>query len=604
MKNVRRLFSLFSISAAILRHEWLPSLCLMTALAAVLSPVVLILGLKHGTVENLRQTLLRDPSNLEIRPRSSLQVDQELIEKIRSIDGSGFIIPKTRSLGSASVEFQIEERRVDVDLFPTAGGDPLLETHHCPQPGADEVVLTSSAAKALSAVGGDEIRMLLGRRTDQGISETVSLTLKVRGVLPPAATTIKAGYVQLSLLSAVEEYRENLAVPRYGWDGPESQQAEPVYDGFLLLADEPLSPESIGRISVVTGFLSHRRVNSEETSPELRRASQAGKESVLFFNDSEPRPEASIRAGENIPGGTGATLLPWCKPREVRVTDSVGKEIGYHIHALMRSDIAPPTGVGPIQPRIIIPDGSSVSGTTVLSAQSPLGMSRIPCTVVSMNEDAPPGIAFVSPSFAGILKHLDSRTVEWDPGGNRFLLGRRNFSGFRLYARDLSSVQPLASRLSEMGIDCTSEGDKVARVLKFDEDLSILFWLVSAFSLAGGGAALALSLYGAIERRRRDYAMLRTLGLPRAWLVLLPLIESLAITTFAFLMALSVYHLNAAVINRLFSHFEDGRPGFCFLPLPLQAVVYLCTLALAVCGALAAAVRLLRMSLSEAIRHV
>ena len=604
MRNVRRLFSLFSISAATLRHEWLPSLCLMTALAAVLCPVVLILGLKHGTVENLRQALLRDPSNLEIRPRSSLQVDHELIEKIRSIDGAGFIIPKTRSLGSASVEFQIEERRVDVDLFPTAGGDPLLETHRCPQPGPEEVVLTSSAAKALSAAGGDEITMLLGRRTDQGKSETVSLPLKVRGVLPPEATTIKAGYVQLSLLSAVEEYRENLAVPRYGWDGPASQQAGPVYDGFLLLADEPLSPESIGRISVVTGFLSHRRIKPDETEPELSRAIQGRKEAVLFFNDSEPRPETSIRAAENIPGGTECTQLPWCKPREVRVTDSAGKAIAYQLHALMRSDIAPPTGTGRLQPWIAIPDRPSIPGSTELSAPSPLGMSSIPCMVVSLKEDAPPRIAFAPASFAGILRHLDSRTVEWDPAGSRFLLGRRNFSGFRLYARDLSSVQPLASRLSAIGIDCSSEGDKVARVLKFDEDLSILFWLVSAFSLAGGGAALALSLYGAIERRRRDYAMLRTLGLPRSWLVLLPLIESLAITTFAFLMALSVYHLNAAVINRLFSRFEDDRPGFCFLPLQLQALVYLCSLVLAVCGALAAAFRLLRMSLSESIRHV
>jgi ABC-type antimicrobial peptide transport system permease subunit len=165
------------------------------------------------------------------------------------------------------------------------------------------------------------------------------------------------------------------------------------------------------------------------------------------------------------------------------------------------------------------------------------------------------------------------------------------------------SVSNVSKELTAMGIECSSEAAKVARVLKFDKDLSILFWLVSAFSLAGGGAALALSLYGAIDRRKRDYAMLRTLGLPRSWLVFLPLIESITVAVSAFFFAMLVYHLNAAMINRLFSHLDEDRPGFCYLPPNLQALVMLCSLGLAICGALAAAARLLSISPSNAIRH-
>ena len=603
MKTARRLHSLLSISLATLRHEWLPSLCLVTALAAVLCPVVLILGLKHGTVENLRQGLLRDPANLEIRPRSSMQVDEALLSSIRSINGAGFLIPKTRSLGSAAAQFEFLGRQVDADLFPTAPGDPLLETYHCGQPGESEAVLTASAAQALAVGRGDGIIMLLSRRTADGRSENVSMRITVRDVLPVAATSIKGAYVQLSLLSAVEQYRDGLAVPWLNWAGPESKPAEPVFDGFVLGTDKKIPVESISRISVATGFLRHRLVEAQEPDPELARAAGSSGEAILFYNESEPRPGPSIQIARDLVEGGGVRLLPWSKPREIDIVDSNGIRIHYCLHSLMLPDPKTPDIVNGSRPWILVFNSNYASEGITLKTKTPLGDMAFPCQVAQMDGTPIAGVAYAPPWLTGILRHLDSRVVEWNNNDNSFLLGRRSFSSFRLYARDLLGVQPLAAALSAKGIDCSSEGDKVARVLKFDKDLSVLFWMVSTFSLAGGGAALALSLYGAIERRRRDYAMLRTLGLPRSLLVLLPLIEGIVLTTLAFTMAILVYHVNASVINRLFASLEEGRPGFCFLPLNLQIIVYFCTVSLSIFGVLAAAIRLLSMSLSEAIRH-
>ena len=600
MKSVRRLRSLLMISFATLRHEWLPSLCLIMALAAVLCPVVLILGLKHGTVENLRQGLLRDPSNLEIRPRVSMQVDDRLLQKIGAMEGVGFIVPKTRSLGSASVEFELNEKRIDVDLLPTAAGDPLLEIHQCQQPDFEEVILTRAAAVSLSAVVGDKVVMFLSRRTDDGRAETVNFPLKVRGVLPQEATTIRAGYVQLPLLSAVEEYRENLAVPRLGWQGPQSQHARPIYDGFLILADISITPEMISRVSVATGYLSHRRIRPDDPEPELARASAASRDAILFFNDSDPLPASAFEAASGIIGADIRSISPWVKPIEVKVRLLDGGEKIHWLHTSVESD---PNANAVGIPWIAVPNAPTGRPQATLYSKSPVGMCEIPCTLVPTKPNQTGKLAYAHASLTGILRNLDNRHLEWDPIHERFLLGRRCFSGFRLYANSLTSVSKVSTGLAAMGIDCSSEAAKVARVMKFDKDLSILFWLVSAFSLAGGGAALALSLYGAIDRRKRDYAMLRTLGLPRSWLVFLPLIESLTVAVSAFFFAMLVYHLNATVINRLFSHLDEDRPGFCYLPLKLQALVMLCSLGLAICGALAAASRLLSISPSNAIRH-
>lgn len=591
------------ISFATLRHEWLPSLCLVTALAAILCPVVLILGLKHGTVENLRQGLLRDPSTLEVRPRTSFQVDDKLLNEIRAMEGVEFVVPKTRSLGSASVEFEFGEQRVDVDLLPTAPGDPLLKVHRCLQPDFTEVVLTASAAKSLSANIGDNVVMFLSRRTSDGRGETVNLPLTVKGVLPEEATTIKAGYVQLPLLSAVEEYRENLAVPSLGWTGPESQVAEPIFDGFLVLPDEAIPAGTISRVSVATGFLSHRRLLPDDPDTELALASRDNSNAVLFFNDNNPRSESSFEPATGIIGSSISSIHAWSRPCDVSITLADGTEKSHRLHTMIR----PFNGVNDITVTehiwIAMPIDPAGGMTAKLTRKSPVGSCTISCKVVRLDDDAPDGVVYAPPSITGILRHLDNRHLEWDPVQHRLLLGRRSFSSIRLYASSLSSVSPVTTRLAAMGIDCSSEGAKIAKVMKFDRDLSMLFWLVSSFSFAGGGAALTLSLYGAIERRRRDYAMLRTLGLPRSWLALLPLIEAVSITLLAFLTAMLVYHLNATVINRLFSDFDEERPGFCFLPVQLQIRVLLGSLVLAAVGSMAAATRLLSMSLSKAIRH-
>jgi putative ABC transport system permease protein len=513
------------------------------------------------------------------------------------------LVPKTRSLGAASVEFGLKGKQIDVDLLPTAPDDPLLAVHHCQQPDSNEVLLTHTAAASLSAVAGDEVVMLLSRRTEESRSETVRLPLKVKGILPPEATTIRAGYVQLPLLASVEEYRENLAVPQLGWDGPPSQYASPVFDGFVLLSDITIAPDTISRVSVSTGFLSHRRIGSDDSDPELARAGLGHGDAILFFNENDPRPASAYEAAPGITGSDRQKMLPWVKPLQIRVSTPNGGESHHRLHTL----VAPVSGThlanGEDTPWIALPDASAGQTQATLFRNSPVGLFQMPCRIVSSKSTHTGGPAYADASLTGILRHLDHRHLEWDPSHERFLLGRRSFSSFRLYADSLLSVSNVSAGLAAMGIDCFSESAKVARVLKFDKDLSILFWLVTAFSLVGGGAALALSLFGAIDRRRRDYAILRTLGLPRSWLVLVPLIEAITVAVSAFLVAMSIYHLNAAVINRLFSHFDDGRPGFCSLPFRLQVIVLLTSLALAVGSALAAAAKLLSISLAKAIRH-
>ena len=48
-------------------HEWILSLRPVLAFAAVIAPLLLLMGLKHGTIATLRHKLIQDPVYREIR---------------------------------------------------------------------------------------------------------------------------------------------------------------------------------------------------------------------------------------------------------------------------------------------------------------------------------------------------------------------------------------------------------------------------------------------------------------------------------------------------------------------------------------------------------
>jgi len=65
------------LAVADLKHEWILSLCLIIAIAAVIAPLLLMMGLKYGTIETLRERLVEDPAYREIRPLQTQEYTQD-----------------------------------------------------------------------------------------------------------------------------------------------------------------------------------------------------------------------------------------------------------------------------------------------------------------------------------------------------------------------------------------------------------------------------------------------------------------------------------------------------------------------------------------------
>jgi putative ABC transport system permease protein len=216
-------------------HEWQMSGCFVLALAAVLGPMMVLFGLKFGIVGAMVDQLIEDPRNREIRPVGSGRYDRAWLESVGARPDVAFLVPRTRNI-AATIELSSENtsRIVSVELIASEHGDPLLPPNGPLPEGTNRVVLSRSAAEKLDVAAGDTLDGSLARRF-RNRQERVHLPLSVAAIAPARAFSRDGAFVSVTLLEALEDFRDGRAVPLLGWEG-EPADIERTYPGFRLYA--------------------------------------------------------------------------------------------------------------------------------------------------------------------------------------------------------------------------------------------------------------------------------------------------------------------------------------------------------------------------------
>jgi putative ABC transport system permease protein len=136
----------------------------------------------------------------------------------------------------------------------------------------------------------------------------------------------------------------------------------------------------------------------------------------------------------------------------------------------------------------------------------------------------------------------------------------RAYAGFRLYARRLEDVVAIDRALRAGGIEAETRAEDVAALLALDRNLATLFAAIAALAGVGYLVGLAVGLYANVERKRRDLALLRLMGLPARGLVVFPATQAalfaLAGAALATVLALGL----ELFINRLDLAVAEGHP--------------------------------------------
>ncbi len=233
------------------RFERSLTLCAILALASMLTPLLVLQGLKNGVIEGMRQRLLQDPTVLIITPKSDGgRFSARTVADLGRLPGAAFAIGRTRETATDITLAAGENgdgKSASLSLEPSAPGEPVLAHHGIPAP-ADgarpELVLSAPAARALGAAPGDLLLARLGRRPPDGRLESARLVFRVTAVLPETAADRRMAFAPLATLRDLEDYRDYLEVPGRGFTG-EPRAGEREYASFRLYARDLDAVESL-----------------------------------------------------------------------------------------------------------------------------------------------------------------------------------------------------------------------------------------------------------------------------------------------------------------------------------------------------------------------
>lgn len=240
------------------KFESLLSLCSVLALTSMLTPILVLQGLKNGVIDGMRSRLLEDPSILIITPKSDAgKFSKEDIASFARLPGARYAIGRTRETAAdLSLLNPSTGQRVSIALEPATEGEPVLVRYHLSAPASGQepgIVLSSSAAQAIHASTGTKLQASVSRRTPQGRLESIPLILSVQGVLPVEAADRKMAFVALRLLEDIENYKDYIAVPERGFDGDPAAGPR-QYSSFRLYA------ESLDKVECLASHFSERKI--------------------------------------------------------------------------------------------------------------------------------------------------------------------------------------------------------------------------------------------------------------------------------------------------------------------------------------------------------
>lgn len=260
---------LFSLALHDLIYDKKVALCIISSLVAVIAPLLLLFGLKHGIVSNMRSELLNDPRNLEIRIIGNSNFDKKWLAELENQQAVGFVIPLTRSLNTQADLVKNNQMFVsNVEILPTAIGDPLCTGHHFPQQ-LNQLILSASAAKKLNVLPGDTIQLLISRKL-AGQNERGKFMMKVVDILESNRFTRPAAFVQLELLIAMEDFRDGARLDMFGLTTGGERQPRKHFAKARIYAN------SIDSVVNVSDWLNQQHIETVTRQAEIETVKSIG----------------------------------------------------------------------------------------------------------------------------------------------------------------------------------------------------------------------------------------------------------------------------------------------------------------------------------------
>jgi putative ABC transport system permease protein len=216
-------------------HDWAAGLFAIVGLAAVLAPLMVLLGLKIGAIGALNERLIADPATRELRVFGQGRFDKAFLAALRDRPETGFVVPATRFLAATADLVGLRSRAEEIELWPTAASDPFFAAGQTVPQGLFEAALSDSLATRLGLAVGDQLKLVVSRGNGTSF-ESAEVALRVTARIIPRFVARDVALVPLDLLEAAEDWRTGNSVTELGWQGTPRPARAGTYPSFRLFA--------------------------------------------------------------------------------------------------------------------------------------------------------------------------------------------------------------------------------------------------------------------------------------------------------------------------------------------------------------------------------
>lgn len=172
------------LALADLRFERATAACQVIGLAALLIPLLILLGIKNGVLADRTTALLQNPESLRLTIARTASYQRGLVEQLAQDPDVRFVAPHPVQLAVVA-DFagpgQASPVVPRVSLLATGAGDPYLPAGAVP-PAPGEAWLSAALAGGLDAAAGARVTALLPPRP--GDPEGAALNFTVAGIVP------------------------------------------------------------------------------------------------------------------------------------------------------------------------------------------------------------------------------------------------------------------------------------------------------------------------------------------------------------------------------------------------------------------------------------
>jgi ABC-type lipoprotein release transport system permease subunit len=296
-------------------------------------PILLLLGLTNGHINELYRQLEESPTGCLIRFFMPLNI-KEMNELQQVLPELTALLPDTTEEAELSFGKNIV---TSVKLNPTGQGDPRLKYYKIGIPEykstAPQIAVSQDIAEILNVKCGDRITLHVKRNAEDNNQSIDQTKLEVSCIFANEHER-KVTYVPFELTLDIERYKSGHQVLRYGWTSAKPQPKE-SYAGYLLFTNKntPISEEFRKEISNVFN-LTVREVNgNDKTFGGLFDGLLNDKvfDDLLVYYISEkvtkdrewgilePRDNDKIAEQAGYGDGAEVAVISWNQPKKMKI---------------------------------------------------------------------------------------------------------------------------------------------------------------------------------------------------------------------------------------------------------------------------------------------